>query len=576
MHPTNIGVMPHIASLDPPDPTESALIQRLMDLGDLNPDLLHKINHHAQAQNCTWVESALSLSGWPPMRLAQALSDTLGYALWDESSVDINGLELDLWAPIFCIEHQLLAWRGGDGTHHIATADPSNQALMAQAQAHLDRPAQWWVAANDQLERAMVRWQHRWEWQSPSTQLPAETTPSSPAPSPDERAIEDVPVVKLLHELMTKAHRMRASDLHIEPYEHHVRVRWRIDGHLHEMCTVPLSLRDGLASRLKVLAKLDIAEKRVPQDGRIELHLNGEMVHARVNSLPTVFGEKLVVRLLPNTPVSRPLDELGMEAQEEKDLLQALARPQGMVLVTGPTGSGKTVTLYACLDKLNQSHVNISTAEDPCEIHVNGINQLQVHEKAGLTFATALRAFLRQDPDVLMVGEIRDMETADVAIKAAQTGHLVLSTLHTNDAPATLTRLLNMGVAAYNVVASVKLVVAQRLVRCLCPHCKKAANVTRDHLLSAGADPTFIQGPIGVFEAVGCARCHQGFYGRLGLYQTLPMTESLQHLILQNSTELALRQAAQAAGMRSLRSLGMMWVQRGLTTMGEVLMNTPD
>jgi type IV pilus assembly protein PilB len=369
---------------------------------------------------------------------------------------------------------------------------------------------------------------------------------------------------------------MRASDLHIEPYEHHVRVRWRIDGHLHEMCTVPLSMRDGLASRLKVLARLDIADKRLPQDGRVEMQLNGETVHGRVNSLPTVFGEKLVVRLLPKTPIHRQLDELGLEPKEHQDLTQALERPQGMVLVTGPTGSGKTVTLYACLQRLNQAHVNIATAEDPCEIHVSGINQLQVHEKAGLTFATALRAFLRQDPDILMVGEIRDMDTADVAIKAAQTGHLVLSTLHTNDAPATLTRLLNMGVAAYNVVASVKLVVAQRLVRRLCPHCKRPVPLSAEQLLAAGAEPHTLGTPIEAFEAVGCARCHQGFQGRLGLYQAMPMSDELPSLILGHSGELALRQAALAGGMRSLRALGLLWVQRGQTTLGEVLMNTPE
>jgi type IV pilus assembly protein PilB len=234
------------------------------------------------------------------------------------------------------------------------------------------------------------------------------------------------------------------------------------------------------------------------------------------------------------------------------------------------------VTLYACLQRLNQAHVNIATAEDPCEIHVSGINQLQVHEKAGLTFATALRAFLRQDPDILMVGEIRDMETADVALKAAQTGHLVLSTLHTNDAPATLTRLLNMGVATYNIVASVKLVVAQRLVRRLCPHCKRPAHLTIQQLLAAGADQSATNEPIDAFEAVGCARCHQGFQGRLGLYQAMPMTDTLQSLVLDNSGELVLRQAARAEGMRSLRALGLLWVLRGQTTMGEILMNTPD
>ncbi|MDP4621901.1 MAG: ATPase, T2SS/T4P/T4SS family [Hydrogenophaga sp.] len=548
----------------------------MLDQGALDGAHLDKVNEQAFSTGFTWVQAAMSLSAVAPMVLARALKQTLGYALFEDSGVDIEHCELDLWSPVFCIEHQLLAWRSDDGTHHIATADPTDTAVMAQAQAQLERPARWWVAAHDQLERDLRRWQQRWEWQIPNAQPADGDTSLAHTLTPEERAIEDVPVVKLLHELMSKAHRMRASDLHIEPYERHVRVRWRIDGHLHEMCSVPLELRDGLASRLKVLARLDIAEKRLPQDGRVEFHLNGERVHGRVSSLPTVFGEKLVVRLLPNTPVHRQLDELGMELPEHGDVLHALSRPQGMVLVTGPTGSGKTVTLYACLDKVNLPHVNIATAEDPCEMHVHGINQLQVHDKAGLTFATALRAFLRQDPDILMVGEIRDMDTADVAIKAAQTGHLVLSTLHTNDAPATLTRLLNMGVAAYNVVASVKLVVAQRLVRCLCPYCKQATNTTREQLMAAGASQTALQGPISVYEPVGCARCHQGFQGRLGLYQTLPMTDALQSLILQNSSELALREAALAAGMRSLRALGLIWVQRGLTSMGEVLMNTPD
>jgi len=557
-------------------PSDQVLIQCLLEQGALDSAALDQVNQQVFNTGFTWVQAALSLSAVEPLNLARALKQTLGYALFDDSGVDINRCVLDLWSPVFCIEHQLLAWRTDDGTHHIATADPTNIAVMTQAQAQLDRPARWRVAAHDQLERNMQRWQQRWEWQIPTPSGGGDNAPVPHLPTPEERAIEDVPVVKLLHELMSKAHRMRASDLHIEPYEHHVRVRWRIDGHLHEMCSVPLDLRDGLASRLKVLARLDIAEKRLPQDGRVEFHLNGERVHGRVNSLPTVFGEKLVVRLLPNTPVHRQLDELGMELREQGNLLHALSRPQGMVLVTGPTGSGKTVTLYACLDKVNLPHVNIATAEDPCEMHVHGINQLQVHDKAGLTFATALRAFLRQDPDVLMVGEIRDMETADVAIKAAQTGHLVLSTLHTNDAPATLTRLLNMGVAAYNVVASVKLVVAQRLVRCLCPHCKQAAHTTREQLMAAGASQAALEGPISVYEPVGCSRCHQGFQGRLGLYQTLPMTDTLQALILQNSGELALREAAQAEGMRSLRALGLIWVQRGLTSMGEVLMNTPD
>ncbi|MEY4506464.1 MAG: type pilus assembly ATPase PilB [Pseudomonadota bacterium] len=557
-------------------PAEQTLLLDLIEHKALDDRDADKVTEHAHTHGCTWVHAALTMSLVPTEALALGLSRVLGHARWTTSVADPELLELDLWDPAFCMAHRLLAWRDSEGGHHIATADPTNLGVMTQAQARLDHPVRWWVAAQDELESGLHYWQQRWEWQRPSTPMDEASDPAPPSHNPDELGIEDVPVVKLLHELMSKAHRMRASDLHIEPYEHHVRVRWRIDGHLHEMCTIPLSMRDGMASRLKVLARLDIADKRLPQDGRIQLQLNGETVHGRVNSLPTLFGEKLVVRLLPNSPVHRELEELGMEPLEHSNLAHALARPQGMVLVTGPTGSGKTVTLYACLQRLNQAHVNIATAEDPCEIHVSGINQLQVHEKAGLTFATALRAFLRQDPDILMIGEIRDMETADVAIKAAQTGHLVLSTLHTNDAPATLTRLLNMGVAAYNVVASVKLVVAQRLLRRLCPHCKRPSTLTHEQLLAAGAPASTLHEPIEVFEAVGCARCHQGFHGRFGLYQTMPMTDDLQALVLQNSGELALRQAAQAAGIRSLRTLGLIWVQRGQTTLGEVLLNTPD
>jgi type IV pilus assembly protein PilB len=547
-----------------------AWLQSLMGSAALSNEAVEQVDEYQRTHGGTWVKAALALSTVPSRVLAVGLSEYLGYDLWREETLE--AMQLDLWAPEFCIEHQLLAWLDDKGKHHVATADPTDHVLMERAQAHLSSPLHWWVTDAPTLEAAMRHWQQRWEWQSPSTPTSIENTPPTPLSS-DERAIEDVPVVKLLHELMSKAHRMRASDLHIEPYEHHVRVRWRIDGHLHEMCSVPLTMRDALASRLKVLARLDIAEKRLPQDGRVELQLNGQTVHGRVNSLPTVFGEKLVLRLLPQAPVHRQLEDLGLEPPEWRDLSLALARPQGMVLVTGPTGSGKTVTLYACLQTLNQAHVNIATAEDPCEIHVSGINQLQIHEKAGLTFATALRAFLRQDPDILMIGEIRDMETADMAIKAAQTGHLVLSTLHTNDAPATLTRLLNMGVPAYNIVASVKLVVAQRLVRRLCPHCKQHGSVSKQDWLSAGG---WDHESTAVFEPIGCARCHQGFQGRLGLYQTMPLTDDLQALVLSHGTELALRQWALAHGMRSLRHLGLMWVLRGETSLSEVLVNTPD
>ena len=373
--------------------------------------------------------------------------------------------------------------------------------------------------------------------------------------APDTAVAEDdVPVVRLLHKLLADAVGMGASDLHFEPFEHLFRVRLRVDGVLHELAQPPLSLRDKLATRLKILARLDIAEKRLPQDGKMRLALGARTVDFRVSTLPTQFGEKIVLRILDTTQATLSIAELGYEPAQQEALLQAISKPHGLVLMTGPTGSGKTVSLYACLQRLNQPGVNIATAEDPVEINLPGINQVSINERAGLDFALALRAFLRQDPDVLMVGEIRDLETADIAVKASQTGHLVLSTLHTNDAPATLTRLLNMGVPAYNIAASVSLIVAQRLVRRLC-HCRRAAG---------GTPATFVPH--------GCPACNQtGFRGRTGIYQVMPVSAAMQSLILAQAGTLELGRQAQAEGIIDLRRAGLLKVLRGETSVGEIL-----
>lgn len=389
---------------------------------------------------------------------------------------------------------------------------------------------------------------------------------------------EDAPVVQYVQQLLEQAVALQASDLHFEPYEHHYRVRMRVDGQLREMATPPMALKDRLASRVKVLSRLDIAEKRLPQDGRMKLQLpNGRAIDLRVSTLPTLFGEKLVIRVLDSAQVQLDLSQLGYEPDDLKRLMAAIRKPHGMVLVTGPTGSGKTQSLYACLNLLNTAEVNIATVEDPCEIQLQGINQVNVQDKPGLTFAVALRAFLRQDPDILMVGEIRDLETANIAVQAAQTGHLVLSTLHTNDAPSTLVRLRNMGTATYNIAASVTLITAQRLVRRLCPHCKQKITLPRETLLQAGLPATLLPtGAIEVYTPQACAQCHKGFAGRTGIFQVMPMSAALQALVLEDASTQALAAQAAREGVASLRVAGLRKVLQGITSIEEVLAATRE
>ncbi len=390
--------------------------------------------------------------------------------------------------------------------------------------------------------------------------------------------VDDAPVVVYVQQLLEQAVALHASDLHFEPYEAHYRIRMRIDGELREVSVAPAGFRDRLAARLKVMARLDVAEKRLPQDGRVKLRLqNGQELDLRVSTLPTLFGEKVVVRVLDARQVQLDLGALGYEAHDLQQMVQAIHKPHGMVLVTGPTGSGKTQSLYACLNRLNTAEVNIATVEDPCEIQIDGINQVNVQDKPGLTFAVALRAFLRQDPDILMVGEIRDLETAQIAIQAAQTGHLVLSTLHTNDAPATLVRLRNMGVASYNVAASVSLITAQRLVRRLCEHCREPAWLSPEALHLAGLpEKSLPDSPARVYLPRGCPHCHKGFKGRSGIFQVMPVSSAMQSLILQEAGTPALEALASREGMRSLREAGLRQVLAGITSLDEVLAATRE
>ena len=396
----------------------------------------------------------------------------------------------------------------------------------------------------------------------------------------DNEEAEDGPIPRFIHKTLSDALNAGASDIHFEFYEQMARVRFRVDGQLREVVQPPVAVRGQLASRIKVMARLDISEKRVPQDGRIQIafHKHGRPIDFRVSTLPTLFGEKVVMRILNSDAATLNIDQLGFEPFQKEMLLEAIHRPYGMVLVTGPTGSGKTVSLYTCLNILNTEDVNISTAEDPAEINLPGINQVNVNDKQGLTFAAALKSFLRQDPDIIMVGEIRDLETADIAIKAAQTGHMVFSTLHTNNAPATLSRMLNMGVAPFNIASSVSLIMAQRLLRRLCSSCKR--EVERPPvpaLKKAGFTDEDLAKDWKLYRPVGCDSCRgKGFKGRVGVYEVMPITEEMQRVIMNNGTEVDIMNMAYKEGMFDLRRAGLLKVMQGLTSLEEVIAHTND
>jgi type IV pilus assembly protein PilB len=387
-----------------------------------------------------------------------------------------------------------------------------------------------------------------------------------------EQATEDAPVVRLVNAVFTDAIRKRASDIHIEPYEKVFRVRFRIDGVLHEILQPPLALKNAVSSRIKVMASLDIAERRLPQDGRIKLKLGkGEAIDIRVSVLPTLFGEKIVMRLLDKSNLQTDMTKLGFEDRALQDFMEAIYKPYGMVLVTGPTGSGKTTTLYSAIAELNKTTTNISTAEDPVEFNLLGINQVQVHEDIGLSFAAALRSFLRQDPDIIMVGEIRDLETAEIGVKAALTGHLVLSTLHTNDAPSTINRLLNMGVAPFLVASSVNLILAQRLARRICQNCKEDAPITPATLIELGIPQDEVDN-YAPKKGAGCPNCGMtGYRGRIALYEVMPIGEEIRDLVLAGENTIAIKRAAMRHGVKTLRQSGLTKVAEGVTTIEEVL-----
>ncbi len=560
------------------------LAKALIQAGTLEPKTAETLYAKAQSQRSSFMVELIDSGAVSATELAHTMAQAFAAPLLDLDAVDLQQLPPGLLSAKLCQQYRLvpLVRRGNRLT--VATADPSDQQAAEKIKFATQCSVDWVVVEYDKLMRSVeVRAKTASEtldhivggefvFDESSLELSAAEPAEKVAPE-----VEDAPIVRFLQKMLLDAYAMRASDLHFEPYEHTYRVRFRIDGELREVASPPIAVKEKLASRIKIISKLDIAERRIPQDGRMKLKVGPEkVIDFRISTLPTLFGEKIVIRILDPSSAQMGIEALGYAPDEQEKLLQAIMRPYGMVLVTGPTGSGKTVSLYTFLNLLNQPGVNICTAEDPSEINLPGVNQVNVNEKAGLTFASALRSFLRQDPDIIMVGEIRDMETADIAIQAAQTGHMVLSTLHTNDAPSTLSRLLNMGVAPFNIASSVNLITAQRLVRRLCKQCKSPAEYPEQALLKAGYHATELDGKWQPYRAVGCNACNNGYKGRIGIYQVMPISEAMQSIILRGGSAQEIASQARLEGVPTLRESGLRKVKLGITSLEEVLACTND
>ena len=554
-----------------------------MSAGKLTQKAAEEIYQKSQISRTSFIAELTGSGVVSAADLAHTVSAVFGAPLLDLEAIDPLRLPKDLLDAKICQAYKVVVLSKRSNRLIVATADPTDQEAAEKIKFTTQMGVDWIIAEYDKLNRlveattksASEAMESLTSGDFEFDESVAEETPEAIDSGANE--VEDAPVVKFLHKMLLDAFNMRASDLHFEPYEHQYRVRFRIDGELKEISSPPIAIKDKLASRIKVISRMDISEKRVPQDGRMKLKVGPDrVIDFRVSTLPTLFGEKIVIRILDPSSAKLGIDALGYEPEEKERLLHAIGRPYGMILVTGPTGSGKTVSLYTCLNLLNKPGVNIATAEDPSEINLPGVNQVNVNEKAGLTFAVALKSFLRQDPDIIMVGEIRDLETADISIKAAQTGHLVLSTLHTNDAPTTLTRMRNMGIAPFNIASSVILITAQRLARRLCPTCKAPADIPHETLVEAGYREEDLDGSWVTYRAVGCPACNNGYKGRVGIYQVMPISEEIQRIILRDGSALEIAEQARNEGVRSLRESGLHKARLGLTSLEEVLAVTNE
>ncbi|MCB1930493.1 MAG: type IV-A pilus assembly ATPase PilB [Rhodocyclaceae bacterium] len=516
--------------------------------------------------------------------LARFSAETFGYPLFDVAALDAANIPRDAIDKKLISKHEVIALGKRGNRLTVAMADPTNIRALDEIRfqtglsvdpvvVELPKLAELIHVISESASESL----RDLTGEDFDMDLLGQDAPTDQQDEDTAAEVDDAPVVRFIQKVLVDAINEGASDIHFEPYEKYYRIRFRTDGVLREIAQPPLILREKIAARIKVISRLDISEKRVPQDGRMKLVLSkNKAIDFRVSTLPTLHGEKIVMRILDPSSAMLGIDALGYEAEQKTALLAAIERPYGMILVTGPTGSGKTVSLYTCLNLLNKAGVNISTAEDPAEINLPGINQVNVNDKAGLTFSAALKSFLRQDPDIIMVGEIRDFDTAEIAIKAAQTGHLVLSTLHTNDAPTTLERLRNMGVAPFNIASSVILITAQRLARRLCT-CKMPMEIPEQVLLEAGFDKAALDGSWQPYGPVGCDRCKgSGYKGRVGIYQVMPISEEMSSIIMRNGNSIELAEQAQIDGVRDLRQSGLLKVKQGMTSLAEVLATTNE
>ncbi|MBP6902312.1 MAG: type IV-A pilus assembly ATPase PilB [Burkholderiaceae bacterium] len=568
--------MDNTTLLENPTAALSGVARVLVHAGKLGSKAAEDLAKSARERKISFIAGVIASGSVSPADLAHTLSSSLALPLLDLQAVDAERLPKGLVDNKLTQQYQVVVLGRRGNRLFIGGADPTDQEVVERIKFATQLQPEWVVVEYDKLARLLES-----QGGSANEALEALTSEdfefdvtddaSAPETAEVQTDVEDAPVVRFLQKMLIDAINMRASDLHFEPYELHYRVRFRVDGELREITQPPLAIKEKLASRIKVISRLDIAEKRVPQDGRMKMKFGNKAIDFRVSTLPTLFGEKIVIRILDPSSAKLGIEALGYEKIEKDRLMSAIVRPYGMILVTGPTGSGKTVSLYTCLNILNQPGVNISTVEDPAEINLPGINQVNVNDRAGLNFSAALKSFLRQDPDIIMVGEIRDLETADIAIKAAQTGHMVMSTLHTNDAPTTLTRLLNMGVAPFNIASSVILITAQRLARRLCENCKQPADYPREAMLRAGFQPEELDGSWKPYRAIGCPACNSGYKGRVGLYQVMPISEEIQRIILSEGTAMDIADQARKEGVRDLRQSGLVKVRAGLTTLEEVI-----
>ena len=533
----------------------------------------------AAAQRIPFVSQLVQSKKLPALKIAETAANAFGFPLFDLDALNPDYIPAKTIDTKLMASSRVMALQSRGNSLFVALSDPTNLHALDDVQFQVGMALSPVVVEEDKLSKWIARLVEASDASMQSLNMSEEFSldmesgnePVEPEVSSAE--IDDAPVVKYIQKILLDAINMGASDLHFEPYEKYYRIRYRVDGVLQEIAQPPLAIKEKMASRIKVISNLDISEKRIPQDGRMKLVLSKtRTIDFRVSTLPMINGEKIVMRILDPSSATLGIEALGYEPDQKEALLSAVSRPYGLVLVTGPTGSGKTVSLYTCLNILKSPGVNISTAEDPAEIPLPGINQVNVNDKQGLTFAAALKAFLRQDPDIIMIGEIRDLETADMAIKAASTGHMVLSTLHTNDAPSTLTRLMNMGVAPFNIASAVSLITAQRLARRLCPHCREPLDLPKEAMLSVGFTEADLDGSWQLYgpREGGCEMCNGGYKGRVGIYQVMPVSDEMSRIIMKNGTAHDIADQAKREGVRDLRQSGLMKVKQGLTSIAEI------